>query len=152
MCDSRGRCLHLSTRTSQEKVLALSSKPFQVLSSSSQTTFFEEQMTDLLLIKYFRLKYCQWVLIASVLSMWVIPFGDPSKCVCDMGGSGRTQWKIGAPCGIDWISFPFWLKVGACIVSQDRVILGKVTQNSWFLHIVCNCTNYYHVSYNTCNQ
>lgn len=152
MCDSRGRCLHLSTRTSQEKVLALSSKSFQVLSSSSQTTFFEEQMTDLLLIKYFRLKYCQWVLIASVLSMWVIPFGDPSKCVCDMGGSGRTQWKIGAPCGIDWISFPFWLKVGACIVSQDRVILGKVTQNSWFLHIVCNCTNYYHVSYNTCNQ
>jgi hypothetical protein len=59
MCDSRGRCLHLSTRTSQEKVLALSTKTFQVLSSSSQTTFFEEQMTDLLLIKYFRLKYCQ---------------------------------------------------------------------------------------------
>jgi hypothetical protein len=51
--------LHLSTRTSQEKVLALSTKPFQVLSSLSQTTFFEEQMTDLLLIKYFRLKYCQ---------------------------------------------------------------------------------------------
>jgi dCMP deaminase len=54
----------------------------------------------------------------------VIHFGDPSKCVCDTGGSGRTQWKIGAPFGIDWISFPFWLKVGACIVSQDRVILG----------------------------
>jgi hypothetical protein len=106
----------------------------------------------LLLIEYFRLKYCQWVLISSVLSMWVIHFGDPSKCVCDTGGSGRTQWKISAPFGIDWISFPFWLKVGACIVSQDRVILGKVTQNSWFLHKVCNCTKYYHVSYNTCNQ